>query len=238
MNTGKIPEWESELWHLISNSDGTHCPHATKCETRGHGNWCLDNYKDAIAGLYGKYTQGLQRDDIERFMAEINQYLPARVSCGRVFELIDALANKYLEKAAITEPPVPVNVIDYLEIDKPVEIRLIPMKAYHGAVWDLDEGWIIQINSIDPPERQRLNIFHEIFHVVAHSKAMPVFRKRGMSEGYFNEILADCFSGCMLMPREWIKKKWAEEKDIKRMAKIFNVTEIGIWIRLRTMGLI
>lgn len=238
MNTGKIPEWESELWHLMSTSDGTHCPHATDCEIKEGGEWCPDNYKDALGNLYGKYTQGLQRDDIERFITEINQYLPAQLSCGRVFELVGTLADKYLEKAAIKEPPVPLSVIDYLEINKPIEIRFIPMKAYHGAVWDLDEGWIIQINSNDPPERQRLNIFHEIFHVVAHSKATPVFKKRGMSEGYFNEILADCFSGCMLMPSDFIEKKWAEEKDMKRMAKIFNVTEIGIWIRLRTMGLI
>ena len=51
-------------------------------------------------------------------------------------------------------------------------------------------------------------------------------------------MLADYFSGCILMPKEWVKEKWAEVNDLKQMAEIFQVTEVSMWIRLKTMGLI
>jgi len=40
------------------------------------------------------------------------------------------------------------------------------------------------------------------------------------------------------MPKEWVKKKWAEANDLQQMAEIFQVTEVSMWIRLKTMGLI
>jgi len=50
-------------------------------------------------------------------------------------------------------------------------------------------------------------------------------------------MLADYFAGCILMPKAWVEKKWAEVKDVRRMAEIFQVTELAMWIRLKTMGL-
>jgi len=51
-------------------------------------------------------------------------------------------------------------------------------------------------------------------------------------------MLADYFAGCVLMPKEWVKGKWVEVKDLDRMAKLFDVPQSAMWIRLKTMGLI
>lgn len=64
-----------------------------------------------------------------------------------------------------------------------------------------------------------------------------MFRKRDYGVGSFNELLADYFAGAILMPREWVKEKWAEVEDMDRMAKIFDVPKALMWLRLREMGL-
>jgi len=51
-------------------------------------------------------------------------------------------------------------------------------------------------------------------------------------------MLADYFAGCVLMPKECFKEKWIEVNDLKQMAEIFQVTEVSMWIRLKTMGLV
>ena len=81
-------------------------------------------------------------------------------------------------------------------------------------------------------------LFHKAFHVLAHIQGVPVFRKRGFVGGHFNEALADYFATCILMPREWVREKWVEVKDLDSMAKTFDVPKVVIWIRLRQLGLV
>jgi len=50
--------------------------------------------------------------------------------------------------------------------------------------------------------------------------------------------LADYFAGYILMPREWVKGKWAEIKDLDGMAEIFAVPKSVMCMRLRQLGLI
>ena len=45
-----------------------------------------------------------------------------------------------------------------------------------------------------------------------------MFRKRGTKEGSFNELLADYFATCILMPKEWVTEKWVEVKDLDRVS--------------------
>ena len=90
-------------------------------------------------------------------------------------------------------------------------------------------------------ERQRFTLFHEVFHILAHCKATPVFKKRGTEVnkgGSFNELLADYFAACILMPREWVREKWAEVKDLDSMTKIFEIPKPIMWIKLRQLGLV
>jgi Zn-dependent peptidase ImmA (M78 family) len=65
-----------------------------------------------------------------------------------------------------------------------------------------------------------------------------VFKKRRLEQGSFNELLADYFASCILMPREWVKEKWEEIKDLDRMAETFAVPKSFMYMRLRQLGLV
>jgi len=237
----KIPRWEAELWSYMSSGDGDNCPLLDTCETRQRGGWCFSDSKEMFSGLYGTYAvigSGSDDSELDSFRSLFEHNFPREWKPGRIFQLVEALANKYIKKAKLTRPPVIAELIKQFDISPSIEIRTLPLKAYHGAVWHLEDGWIVHLNAEDKPGRQRTTLFHEVFHILAHSRATPVFRKRGVKEGVFNEMLADYFSGCILMPKEWVKGKWVEVKDLKQMAKLFQVTEVSMWIRLKTMGLI
>jgi len=98
--------------------------------------------------------------------------------------------------------------------------------------------WVIQLKDSDISAGRRFALFHEVFHILAHRKVTPVFRKRDYETGAFNELLADYFAGSILMPRKWVEEKWSEVKNLRRMAEIFDVEKPLMWIRLREMDLI
>ena len=237
----KTPKWESELWSYISRGDGVTCPLYDTCKTRQHGGWCFSDSKEMFSGLYGTHViSGSSGDEneLDVFRRLFEHKFPRRWIPGRIFQLVEALANKYVKKAKLNQPPVITEPISQFDINPSIEIRTLPLKAYHGALWHLEDGWVIHLNAEDKPAKQRVTLFHEAFHILAHSRATPVFRKRGIKEGLFNEMLADYFSGCVLMPKEWVKEKWAQVNDLKQMAEIFQVTQVSMWIKLKMMGLV
>ena len=240
MTTEKVPKWESELWSYMSSDDGVNCPVHDTCQTRLTGEWCLDDNKQLFEELYGGYINQSRsdKDEVNDFRSLLEDMIPPKWKPGPIFQLVEALANKYLKKAKLDHPPVMTDAVGHFNISPQIEVRPLPLKAYHGAVWRLEDGWVIHLNSNNKPARQKSVLFHEVFHILAHNKATPIFRKRGLKEGLFNEMLADYFAGCFMMPRTWIDKKWAELKDLKQMAEAFQVTEVAIWIRLKAMGLI
>jgi len=224
----------------MGRGDGANCPLYGTRKTGHCGGWCFNDNKEMFSGLYGTYVTDSSGDDneLDAFRHLFEHSFPRKWIPGRIFRLVEALANKYIKKAKLTQPPVIAELVKQFDISPGVEIRPLPLKAYHGAVWHQEDGWVIHLNAEDKPARQRVTLFHEIFHILAHYRATPIFRKRGAKEGLFNEILADYFAGCVLMPKEWVKEKWAESNDSKQMAEIFQVTEVSMWIRLKTMGLV
>ena len=236
----KVPEWESELWSYISKGNGVNCPARDTCKTRQHGGWCFDDNKEMFSGLYGPYVINPSSDEneLDAFRSLFEHNFPRKWKPGIIFQLVEALANKYIKKAKLNQPPVTTELIRQFDISPSVEIHPLPLKAYHGAVWHLENGWVIHVNTEDKPTRQRVTLFHEVFHILAHYRATPVFRKQGSKSGLFNEMLADYFARCVLMPKGWVKEEWAEVKDLKQMAEIFQITQVSMWIRLKTMGLV
>ena len=236
----KTPKWESELWSLLSKGDGVTCP-LYDIDKNGHcSKWCFNDGKEMFIKLYGTYVVGSSSNENELDVVRklFDHKFPRKWVPGRIFQLIEILANKYIKQAKLTQPPVITELIKQFDISPRIEVRPLPLKAYHGAIWHLEDGWVIHINNRDEPVTQRLTLFHEVFHILAHSRAIPVFKKRGFKDGLFNEMLADYFAGCLLMPKGWVKEKWAEINDLKQIAEIFQVTEVSMWIRLKTTGLI
>jgi len=234
---GKIPKWESKLWDYLSSGDGVQCPIYSRCQERLSGSWCPSNNLDCISQLLDDKRFDASKYDSIGGSGECGE-------CGEIFQLVERLAKGYLARAEVHCPPVPTELIHLADEQHPIEVRLLSLKIYHGAIWYLkgrcQKGrWIIQLNRSAPPARRRFSLFHEAFHIVAHCRATtPLFRKREHGGGSFNELLADYFAGSILMPREWVRERWAEVEDLDSMAKIFDVPKPLMWIRLKEMDLI
>jgi Zn-dependent peptidase ImmA (M78 family) len=230
-------EWENELWSLINIGDGTNCPQYKSCQHRRHNKDCLSrdvDYADAV-------HQFLDSDFL--ILPLIYDKLPRISACtasSRIFELVRKLAHSYTKKIGIKEIPVETDVFQNDCFSQPVEVRLVPLKSAHGAVWRLKkDGWVIHLNSKDSYARRRFTLYHELFHILAHCNASPVFKKSpSQNEGAFNELLADHFAAIMIMPEDQLRKRWVEVKDIKKMAVVFDVPEPVIYCGLKYLKLI
>ncbi|GAI77213.1 unnamed protein product [marine sediment metagenome] len=227
MSTGKTPKWESELWSLVSSGDGRYCPLHSRCQVRQRNGWCFSGNKELLELLL----------DSSRFSPS-NYDFPEFTKPCRIFKLVETLAQGVLRKGGVRCPPVPSELISLADEQHPIEVRLVPLTKLRGATWRLKEAWVIQLNQNDTPDRRRFSLFHEAFHILAHCRATPVFKKRGSDIGAFNELLAEYFASCVLMPAQWAKKKWAQVKDLESMVEIFDVTEPEMWVRLRQIRLI
>jgi len=133
---------------------------------------------------------------------------------------------------------LPSGIVSLADAQRCIEIHTLPLKSYHGAIWRLNDGWVVQLKDGDTSAEKRFTLFHETFHILAYCGGTPVFKKRGLEQGSFNELLADYFASCILMPREWVKEKWAVIKDLDGMAEIFAVPKSAMCMSLRQMGLI
>lgn len=229
--------WESELWFYLNRSDGTQCPLYDYCQFRKEDPWCLSDElgKESIDRFHGF----IDDDEVDLYDNEWGKLEFLRCwRSGRIFQLIRRLAWKYRGESWDKCLPVPDDLISVATDTMPIEVRLVPLRAYRGAIWRLNDCWLIHLNSRDTRARQRFTLYHEIFHILAHCKATPVFRKTMSREGIFNEMLADYFSAGVLLPSEAVKERWASIKDVGQMAAIFEVPESIMYISLVSMRLI
>ena len=231
-----VPEWEAELWSYLNSGDGIHCPIYQSCHQRLQGEWCLSEHE--------AYYQ-LMNDFLDEEVPDLSDPASIEFECrgcrhmGRVFSLVRRLAVRYQKEAGIDRLPVPSDLITHGGDNRPVEVRELPFKAHHGAIWRLNDCWVIHLNSNDTQARKRFTLYHEIFHILAHCKATPVFKKTSSSpEGSFNELLADHFAAVLLMPEKQVKEKWAEVKDINQMATMFDVPKSVVWFALKHLSLV
>ncbi len=225
--------------------NGIPCPLRNNCDTRCSGGWCLDDSRGHLnrvlhCGLFslgfGEVLWGNRNDgcyDVTDIIDFVEHWAPARI-----FRLVEKLAERFLEKGGIQHPPVPLDLRSLADENHRVEVRLLPLNICHGAIWHSGSEWIIQLRENDASNKKRLTLFHETFHILAHCGTKPLFGKAGGMQGSFNELLADYFAGCVLMPREWVAQRWTGVNDLVRMAEIFDVQKSVMWIRLKELGLI
>ena len=216
--------WETEFWSYLSAGDGTNCPIFDACKLRIEGfacscpsfgnDWMELSCIDSISGCTG-----------------------AARRC-RLSKLLSLLTRKCLKEGEVRAAPVPESLIYLMDKDCAIEIRYLPMKTYGGAVWKVKDSWIVYLNSNESVERQRLSVFHEAFHILAHCQATPVFKKPGEARGSFNEMLADNFALHLLMPEDWVRDRWLNSRSVAAVAREFNVTEKAVGARLKTLGLV
>jgi hypothetical protein len=230
-----VENWEAELWSIIKSGDGIHCPFSKSCKKKD-GLMCFDSKEEKVKN--SKIHVFLDQDTIDDFKTTT---FPRLAECDKrnyVIDLIRKLAQKYLDRNWNGSLPVPENLITSAPDGQSVEIRKLLLKAIHGAVWKLNKNWIIFLNSSDSAARQRFTLYHEIFHILAHSHGLVFFNGICEAQIPFNEFIADYFSGNILLPPDLIRKKWSEIQDIDEMVKLFNVPGPIIYGNLRKKRLV
>jgi hypothetical protein len=224
----KASNWETQLWSHLCTGNGTHCPQFSSCTTRLRGDYCPDTDRE-------RFHQLVDSDD---------HFDPACFDgvkpCGEgVMQNIEMLAEHKFGRNRATELPVPTDLIHLASEEHPIEIRSLDLRACYAATWLMPDGWVIQVSDTVSPCRKRLVLFHEAFHIIAHNSCQtPIFKKRGGAQGSFNELLADYFAICVLMPREQVQEQWMEFSDVDRVAAAFEVPRSTAWLRLREMDLL
>ena len=223
----KVPKWENDFWSYINRGNGLHCPLFSFCMERQHGGWCPYEHSRYLVRLIqeGCHSPG----DCCEFQ---------NIVCGRMFSCIDKLAQKYLSMGRIVYPPVPADIISLADKNHHIEIRYLPLKNIHGALWYWNDEWIVQLNGNDSSENRKFTLLHESFHILTFCHTSLEYSKGNIEREYFNELLADQFAMCIIMPKKWVTKVWQDTNSTMKIAKIFDVPEHLVDIRLSYLHLL
>jgi hypothetical protein len=144
--------------------------------------------------------------------------------CCHVLDEIEELANEYISQAGVSEPPVPTDIISLFDKQRPIEIRHLPLRRFHGCTWLVDEEWVVHLNSNTEPKEANFTVFHEGFHIICRNFGLA-FRRVEERNKKVSERLADYFAASILMPRNFVYELWPVINDPTKMANIFSVPQ-------------
>jgi len=129
--------------------------------------------------------------------------------------------------------PVPADVISIADKNHHIEIRYLPLINLHGALWYWNNEWIVQLNTNESLENRKFTLFHEAFHILAFRHTSSVSTKMDSRKKYFNELLADQFAMCILMPSKWVIKVWQDTNSIMKIPFIIPVDISPVIVQFR-----
>jgi Zn-dependent peptidase ImmA (M78 family) len=168
-------------------------------------------------------------------------------------KLIKDEANALLEKAGITRPPVDV---ERLAINQGAVVINEPNDSDTSGFLFQTPGNrpVIGVNSKHPVSRRRFTIAHELGHLILHTKkelhvdrAVVKMRDLRASEGLdHDEIEANRFAAEILMPLGFLEADLKalgpvnadDEVTIRKLAKIYGVSQQAMTIRLTSLKLV
>jgi len=243
---GNSVSWETELWNYVEVGDSLFCPIFTICSLKKTGEHCSCsnwNYFPVVSKVPDNNhltpNQPLLMKDLEQLPCHnTNISFAEIIKPGRIDELIELLSLHWLKRLKIKQPPVPSELISQFASTDDIAVRILPLKACHGAVWRLNaSSWVIYLNSRDTNREQRITLFHEAFHMLAHQKSNITYRTKTKQTRAFSEYLADNFSLKFLMPRQWLKDDWKKTPDVKLIAKKYKVPRNAVQSRLKELKL-
>jgi Zn-dependent peptidase ImmA (M78 family) len=150
-------------------------------------------------------------------------------------------AIKLLELLGQHEPSVNVSLITELPRVQ-VKVEPIPNAAGISGISQWSRGrWVIVVNRDDSPTRRRFTLSHEFKHVLDHPFVSVIYSELGKNDAdrdRATEQICDYFAGCLLMPRNWVKRAWANGvQDQAALAAMFDVSEAAMAVRLQQIGL-
>lgn len=168
---------------------------------------------------------------------------------------IEDRAENLVGDAGVTKPPVPVRRIAR-QLGLPIVEEDLGTDISALLVSDGTKSWIV-VNGKHHKNRKRFSIAHEIaHHVLGHQLAsgekVHVDKRlyvapRGptASQGIDStEIEANQFAAALLMPKQMVEAAVSEidevglspDDDIPKLAKLFQVSEQAMTIRLGRLG--
>ena len=139
------------------------------------------------------------------------------------------------------EPPVAVGLI--AELPR-IEVRVVPNRDLAGlsgmTQWLKQQShWLIAINRDDSQTRRRFTLGHEFKHILDNPYINVLYPKSEQSADDRAERMCDYFAACLLMPRPWVKRLWAQGvQDAAMLAATFNVSPAAMNRRLQDLGLV
>jgi predicted transcriptional regulator len=146
-------------------------------------------------------------------------------------------ASRFLEIFDITEPSVDVGLI--CELPR-VRVRVEPTLVDSGLTHWHKGMWVIGVNRNDSQTRRRFTLAHEFKHILDHPVVDVIYGdERGQSDAKRAELMCDYFAACLLMPRLWVKRLWAQGmQEAAVLAATFNVSPAAMNVRLQELGLV
>ncbi len=138
----------------------------------------------------------------------------------------------------ITKPSVEIELITELPDIEAVVAKNMPESG--TADWK-DNHWLIRINASESLWRCRATLAHELKHILDDPYTEILYP--GVDPRLYHapaaEPICDYFAGCLLVPRPWLTRAWANGMhDVRELAALFDVSSTLIAVRLKQVGLL
>lgn len=150
--------------------------------------------------------------------------------------LAELQANRFRELLDIVGPELPTEAITELPRIFVTSDHDLPVSG--SAHWS-NGRWIIALNALEHPARQRFSLAHELKHVLDYTTRVRLYPDEpGLPASVKSERVADYFAGCLLMPKRHLKRLYGQHPgDISYLADAFGVTPRAMQFRLSQLGM-
>jgi Zn-dependent peptidase ImmA (M78 family) len=152
-------------------------------------------------------------------------------------------ANKLLDEVWRDGIPVDPVVVARLAGLRVLEDASLDSNILGALIKEPQEEPVIMLNANDPPNRRRFTCAHEIGHFVRRGATSEPyttidFRNASSTKGEDDEeIYANEFAACLLMPDEDVKRLVKEGLGDLEMSIRFGVSREAMNFRLKNLGL-
>lgn len=172
-------------------------------------------------------------------------FIKGKPKVSAVKQDTDQIANPEELVAYALRHSISVNPIDLPSLVEKLglKLRFEPMEGDESGSLKKDKKtgfWVITINSLHHPNRQRFTIAHELGHYIKHSIQQDefndtVFFRNGETNIFETE--ANCFAAELLMPeqdfRDFVDKTSSKVDEI---AEYFQVSTMAVRVRAKQLG--
>ncbi|MDT8880102.1 ImmA/IrrE family metallo-endopeptidase [Halomonas saccharevitans] len=144
------------------------------------------------------------------------------------------------EKKGLETNPVSVSE---LASELGISVRFEPMPDDDSGSLKKERktgNWIMTVNSLHHPHRQRFTIAHEIAHRIRHAANSDSFEDKTFfrnGESNWMEAEANQFAAALLMPEKYFNYFIENESStVEDVAKYFQVSSMAVRIRAKNLG--